>query len=207
LRVHEIVRTLRGIVTCNIEFHGHNDTGCAVANAYAALAAGATHIDASVLGIGERNGITPLGGFIARMYAYDPDLVRSRYHLPVLRRVENLVADLVGIDVPFNNYITGYAAFMHKAGIHAKAMLNNPSTYEILDPADFGMDRYIHVAHRLTGWNAIKHRAQQLQLDLSDDQIRSLTARIKHMADDKPMSLDDVDALLRDGHRLEGGKQ
>ena len=83
LRVHEIVRTLRGIVTCNIEFHGHNDTGCAVANAYTALAAGATHIDASVLGIGERNGITPLGGFIARMYAYDPDLVRSRYHLPV----------------------------------------------------------------------------------------------------------------------------
>jgi homocitrate synthase len=199
LRVHEVVRTLRGIVSCNIEFHGHNDTGCAVANAYAALAAGATHVDASVLGIGERNGITPLGGFLARMYAHDPDLVRTRYRLPVLRRVENLVADLVGIDVPFNNYITGYAAFMHKAGIHAKAMLNNPSTYEILDPGDFGMDRYIHVAHRLTGWNAIKHRAQQLQVDLSDDQIRRLTARIKRMADDKPLSLDDVDALLRAG--------
>ncbi len=207
LRVHEVVRTLRGIVSCNIEFHGHNDTGCAVANAYAALAAGATHVDASVLGIGERNGITPLGGFLARMYAHDADLVRTRYRLPVLRRVENLVADLVGIDVPFNNYITGYAAFMHKAGIHAKAMLNNPSTYEILDPGDFGMDRYIHVAHRLTGWNAIKHRAQQLQLDLSDDQIRSLTSRIKRMADDKPLSLDDVDALLRAGQdAVDGGE-
>ena len=178
-----------------------------MANAYAALAAGATHVDASVLGIGERNGITPLGGFLARMYAHDADLVRTRYRLPVLRRVENLVADLVGIDVPFNNYITGYAAFMHKAGIHAKAMLNNPSTYEILDPGDFGMDRYIHVAHRLTGWNAIKHRAQQLQLDLGDDQIRGLTSRIKRMADDKPLSLDDVDALLRAAQGAADGEE
>ena len=44
----------------------------------------------------------------------------------MLREIENYVAARVRVDVPFNNYITGYAAFMHKAGIHAKAMLNNP---------------------------------------------------------------------------------
>ncbi|CAH1760533.1 6942_t:CDS:2, partial [Entrophospora sp. SA101] len=65
-QVYELVRTLRGVVSCDIECHFHNDTGCAIANAYAALEAGATHIDTSVLGIGERNGITPLGGLIAR---------------------------------------------------------------------------------------------------------------------------------------------
>ena len=65
-QVYDLVRTLRSIVTCDIEFHGHNDTGCAVANAYCALEAGATHVDTSVLGIGERNGITPLGGLLAQ---------------------------------------------------------------------------------------------------------------------------------------------
>ena len=102
-QVYDLVRTLRSIVSCDIEFHGHNDTGCAIANAYCALEAGATHVDTSVLGIGERNGITPLGGLIARMYTYDADLIRRRYHLPLLREVENYVAGLVSVDVPFNN--------------------------------------------------------------------------------------------------------
>jgi homocitrate synthase len=44
-----------------------------------------------------------------------------------------------------NNYITGFCAFTHKAGIHAKAILANPSTYEILNPADFGMSRYVSI--------------------------------------------------------------
>lgn len=196
-QVFEVVSTLRKIVHCDIEFHGHNDTGCAIANAFCALEAGATHVDTSVLGIGERNGITSLGGLVARMYAHNPDEVRRRYDLPLLRDIENYVADRVRVDVPFNNYITGYAAFMHKAGIHAKAMLNNPSTYEILDPADFGLTRYIHVAHRLTGWNAIKDRAEQLQIDLPDATIKLITERIKALADERHLSLDDVDALLR----------
>lgn len=199
-QVYDLIRTLRGVVRCDIEFHGHNDTGCAIANAFCALEAGATHVDTSVLGIGERNGITPLGGLVARMYAHNPDLVRAKYNLPLLREVENFVAGLVSVDVPFNNYITGYTAFTHKAGIHAKAILNNPSTYEILDPADFGLTRYIHVAHRLTGWNAIKQRAEQLQLNLSDDVIKLITAQIKALADQKQLSLDDVDVLLRDYH-------
>jgi len=198
-QVFDMVRTLRRVVHCDIEFHGHNDTGCAVANAFCALEAGATHVDTSVLGIGERNGITPLGGLIARMYAHDADKVRQKYNLPLLRDIDNYVAERVRVDVPFNNYITGYTAFTHKAGIHAKAILNNPSTYEILDPADFGLTRYIHVAHRLTGWNAIKDRAEQLQLTLSDDDIKEITSRIKALADDNHLSLDEVDALLRGG--------
>jgi homocitrate synthase len=199
-QVYDLVRTLRSVVQCDIEFHGHNDTGCAIANAFCALEAGATHVDTSVLGIGERNGITPLGGLVARMYAHNPELVRGKYHLPLLREVENYVAGLVSVDVPFNNYITGFTAFTHKAGIHAKAILNNPSTYEILDPADFGLTRYIHVAHRLTGWNAIKERAEQLQLGLTDDEIKRITAQIKALADQKNLSLDDVDVLLRSYH-------
>lgn len=125
-QVYELVKTLRSVVSCDIECHFHNDTGCAIANAYAALEAGATHIDTSVLGIGERNGITPLGGLLARMYVGDKDYVMKKYDLTKIREVENIVADAVEVTVPFNNYITGYCAFTHKAGIHAKAILNNP---------------------------------------------------------------------------------
>lgn len=74
-------------------------------------------------------------------YVVDPEYVKAKYNLPMLREVENLVADAVQISVPFNNPITGFCAFTHKAGIHAKAILANPSTYEILKPEDFGMSR------------------------------------------------------------------
>ncbi|KAG5461515.1 MAG: homocitrate synthase, partial [Olpidium bornovanus] len=197
---YELVRTLRGVVSCDIECHFHNDTGCAIANAYAALEAGATHIDTSVLGIGERNGITPLGGLIARMYTANRDYVCGKYNLHKLRDVENMVAEAVQVSVPFNNYITGYCAFTHKAGIHAKAILNNPSTYEILKPEDFGMTRYVNICHRLTGWNAVKNRVQQLGLDLTDDEVKEVTSQIKRMADIMPQSLEDVDTHLRVFH-------
>lgn len=199
-QVYELVRTLRGVVHCDIECHFHNDTGCSIANAYAALEAGATHIDTSVLGIGERNGITPLGGLIARMMVADPEFVKSKYNLPMLRELENLVAEAVEIQVPFNNYITGFCAFTHKAGIHAKAILANPATYEILNPADFGMSRYVSIGHRLTGWNAVKSRAEQLNLDMTDDQIKDATAKIKELADVRTQSMEDVDIILRVYH-------
>ena len=197
VQVHQLVSVLRQLVYADIEFHAHNDTGCAIANSLTALEAGATHIDTSVLGIGERNGITPLGGFIARMYTLNRDLVKAKYNLPKLRELEQLVADITGVSVPFNNYITGITAFTHKAGIHAKAVLNKPETYEILDPVDFGLTRYISIAHRLTGWNAIKARAEQLGLTMTDEQLKAATAHIKMLADAKPLSLADVDGVLR----------
>jgi homocitrate synthase len=194
-QVYELVSELRHRVNCDIEFHGHNDSGCAIANAFEALDAGATHVDTSVLGIGERNGITPLGGLIARLYATNPAWV-SRYNLPLLQQLDSTVAEMVGVDIPFNNYITGITAFTHKAGIHAKAILNNPETYEILNPQAFGLTRYVSIAHRLTGWNAIKNRAEQLNINLSDEQIKTITFHVKTMADEKQLSLDDVDAIL-----------
>ncbi|CCG82688.1 Homocitrate synthase [Taphrina deformans PYCC 5710] len=199
-QVYDLLRTLRGVVSCDIETHFHDDTGCAIANAYCALEAGATHVDTSVLGIGERNGITPLGGFLARMYVADKEYVMGKYKLNKLRDLENLVAQAVDINIPFNNPVTGYCAFTHKAGIHAKAILANPSTYEILNPTDFGMTRYVHIGSRLTGWNAVKSRAEQLNLDLTVEQVKVLTSHIKKMADVKTLAADDVDVLLRMYH-------
>ncbi len=199
-QVYELVRTLKSVVPCDIECHFHDDTGCAIGNSYSALEAGARLIDVSVLGIGERNGITSLGGLMARMIVSAPDYVKSKYKLHKLRDIENLVADAVHVNLPFNNPITGFCAFTHKAGIHAKAILANPSTYEILNPEDFGMKRYIHFANRLTGWNAIKSRVEQLNLNLSDDQVKEVTSKIKQIGDVRQLSIEDVDTIIKNFH-------
>lgn len=199
-QVYDLVRTIKSCVSCDIETHFHNDTGCAIANAYTALEAGSKFIDTTVLGIGERNGIVALGGFMARMVVSAPDYVKSKYKLTKLRELETLVAETVKVNIPFNNPITGFCAFTHKAGVHAKAILANPATYEIINPADFGLSRYIHFASRLTGWNAIKARVEQLNLDLADDQIKEVTKKIKSMGDVRPLNIEDVDSIIKDYH-------
>lgn len=157
-------------------------------------------MDTSVLGIGERNGITPLGGLMARMLAADRSYVKSKYALHKLKAVEDLVADAVEVNVPFNNYVTGFCAFTHKAGIHAKAILANPSTYEIINPHDFGMSRYVHFQSRLTGWNAIKSRCEQLGIKMTDDQYKQCTAKVKAMADVRKLAMEDTDLIINTFH-------
>ncbi len=195
LQTYNLISNLRDVVGCDIEFHGHNDSSCAVANAFSALQAGATHIDTTVLGIGERNGITAMGALIARLYTYDRALV-EKYDLPLLAEIEGLVAEKLGIDIPFNTPITGAVAFHHKAGVHTKAVLNNPVTYEVIDPKDFGMSRIIDVAHRLVGRNAIRDRANGLGIDLGEDALQSVTAQVKSLADEQQITAADVDRIL-----------
>lgn len=194
--VTRLVGHVRAAVRCDIEFHGHNDGGCAVANAAAAAEAGATHIDTTVLGIGERNGITSLSGLIARLYLSDPAAV-SHYRLDLLPELDALVAHTLGIAIPFNSCITGGTAFTHKAGLHTNAVLREPRTYEALNPATFGRDREVMIGHRLTGRNALRHRAQSLGLQLDKSLLALLTQRLKRLADDRPLSLAEVDALLQ----------
>lgn len=193
--VERLVGLVRAAVRCDIEFHGHNDGGCAIANANAALEAGATHIDTTILGIGERNGIASLSGLIARLYLTDPQLV-ARYDLRQLAALDALVADLLALPIPFNSCITAETAFTHKAGLHTNAVLRDPRSYEALDPGVFGLSRNVLLGHRLTGRNAIANRAQMLGLDLSADELHLLTQRIKARADERPLSDSEVDALI-----------
>jgi homocitrate synthase len=196
-QVYNLVSLLRRLTHLDVEFHGHNDSGCAIANAYAALEAGATHVDTTVLGIGERNGITPLGGLIARLYFDNRELLLKKYRLDLLYEIDHMVAEMVGVQVPFNNYITGETFFTHKAGIHTKAVLAAPETYESINPSDFGLQRRVHIAHRLTGWNAVRNRALELGLSLTDEQVKAATQRIKALADQRIVTPEEVDEMLR----------
>lgn len=195
MQTYNLISNLRDVVSCDIEFHGHNDSSCAVANAFCALQAGATHIDTTVLGIGERNGITPMGALVGRLYTCDKTLV-DKYDLCLLPEIEGVVADKLGIEIPYNTPITGEVAFHHKAGVHTNAVLKNPTTYEAIKPEDFGMSRVIDVAHRLVGRNAIREYAASRGLKMPENILSLATAQVKLMADEGPITLEDVDRIL-----------
>jgi len=197
-QVFVLVREIRRAVRCDIGFHGHNDTGCAIANAYEAIDAGATHVDVSVLGIGERVGITPLGGLVARMFAMEPQGVAEKYRLGQLRELERLVSRVSGVEIPFNNFVTGETAYSHKAGMHLKAMMSNPGSYEIIPPEAFGLSRRLILGSRLTGRHAIAYRAREMGITFGESELKAITRRIKEMADAGELSEEQIDRVLRE---------
>ena len=198
LDVYRVVSAVREAVPddVGIEFHAHDDTGCCLANALMATEAGATHIDTTVLGIGERNGIVPLGAFLARLYTLNKEATMQKYNLKVVNSLDRFVCRAADVGIPFNNCVTGSAAFTHKAGVHTKAVMSNPGAYEVISPEDFGVVRRVNITNRITGWNAIKARAQALTLDIGDEQIQIATTMIKNLADKQRITNEQIDSVL-----------
>lgn len=178
-----------------IEFHGHNDTGCAIANTVAAMEAGADCLDVTVMGIGERNGIASLSGVIAQLYIHHPDLL-ALYDLTALPILDQYVAQCLNFTIPFNMPITAPSAFTHRAGIHTKAVLDNPRSYEVLDPADFGLLRHVDLGSRFTGRHAVAHRAAILELQLSKEEVSLLTVALKERAEHGALNSEEVDIFI-----------
>jgi homocitrate synthase len=196
-QVEQLVRLCRErYPSVGIEFHGHNDTGCALANTVAALEGGADCLDVTVLGIGERNGIAPLSGLIAQLYIHHPELLEG-LDLSRLASLDYYVADCLNLHVPFNMPITAPGAFTHRAGVHTKAVLRDPRAYEALNPGDFGLDRRLDIGSRYTGRHAVGQRARELGMRLSEEEIGQLTGALKTRAEAGALSLDEVDAFMR----------
>lgn len=179
-----------------IEFHGHNDTGSALANTVAALEGGADCLDVTVLGIGERNGIAPLSGLIAQLYTHHAELLDG-YDLGQLVALDQYVADCLNVHIPFNMPITAPGAFTHRAGVHTRAVLSNPRAYEALNPGDFGLDRQLDIGSRYTGRRAVGQRANELGMKLTNDEIGQLTNALKARAEAGALSMPEVDTFIR----------
>ncbi|HTK07437.1 MAG TPA: hypothetical protein VL485_09725 [Ktedonobacteraceae bacterium] len=178
-----------------IEFHGHNDTGCAIANVISAYEGGADCLDVTVMGIGERNGIASLSGLIAQLYIHYPEQLAT-YDLTQLPVLDQYVASCLNIPIPFNAPITAPSAFTHRAGVHTKAILQNPHAYEVLNPEDFGLVRHVDVGSRLTGRYAVGHHAASLGLQLSNDEINQLTRALRERAESGALNQDEVNNFI-----------
>lgn len=189
--------------TVGIEFHGHNDTGCAIANTIAAFEGGADCLDVTVLGIGERNGIASLSGIIAQLYMHYPAMLAG-YDLTQLNALDSYVADTLGMAIPFNMPVTAPNAFTHRAGIHTKAVLHDPRAYEVLNPADFGLARRVDVGSRITGRHAVGHRAAALGFTLTADEIVQLTTALRSRAENGALNDEEVDTFIHAWYQEKG---
>ncbi len=186
-----------------IEFHGHNDTGCAIANTFAAFEAGADCLDVTVMGIGERNGIASLSGLVSQLYIHHPELLEA-YDLRQLAPLDNFVSECLDFPIPFNMPITAPGAFTHRAGVHTKAVLLNPRSYEVLTPSDFGLMRHIDVGSRLTGKYAVRDRAATLGLHLSNNEVCHLTQALKERAEYGSLNNEEVDEFIHSWYQEKG---
>lgn len=140
--IFEITKTVREKTKTQIGIHTHNDSGCAVANTIAAVKAGATHIQGTFIGIGERTGNANLSSIIPGLQlklGYDVIPAESMHYLT---KTANFVAEVANVRLPNNMPYVGTAAFAHKGGMHADGVNKNAKTFEHIDPKVVGNNRY-----------------------------------------------------------------
>jgi 2-isopropylmalate synthase len=194
-----------------ISVHGHNDLGLAVANFLEAIKNGATQLECTINGIGERAGNASLEELVMALH------VRRQYFNPFLGRpvdseepltnidtrqiykTSRLVSNLTGMLVQPNKAIVGANAFAHESGIHQDGVLKNKLTYEIMDAQLIGLTDNQIVLGKHSGRNAFRTRLGELGFELSEGELNKAFVRFKEVADKKKEISDwDLEAIVND---------
>jgi len=153
-RIAEVIAEVRKVVNCDVGIHCHNDCDLAVANSLAAVRAGATQVQGTFNGIGERCGNVDLVSVIANLrlkYGYDAIDAASLIRLTEASRY---VYELANMNFRNGQPFVGASAFAHKGGMHTHAVAKDPTTYEHVNPALVGNERRILVSE-LSGHSTI----------------------------------------------------
>ncbi|MEM0120990.1 MAG: isopropylmalate synthase [Thermoprotei archaeon] len=182
------VKRLMGNKTLSV--HCHNDFGMATANTLAAVRAGAQQVHVTVNGIGERAGNTSLEEVVMGL----KKLLRAEVRVDASRLYETsrYVAEVTGIQVPYFKPIVGDNAFGHEAGIHVHGVLQNPLTYEPMQPEEVGNFRRIALGKHSGGYG-LKVMLNERGLNLSEEQLRLVLEEIKAKAErGERVSVDDA---------------
>jgi 2-isopropylmalate synthase len=179
--------------------HCHNDLGLAVANSLAAIAAGARQVECTVNGIGERAGNAAVEEIVMALNVRGDQYggFSTGIHTKELARSSRLVSRLTGYPVQYNKAVVGRNAFAHESGIHQHGVLNERTTYEIMDPAAVGAGDTKIVLGKHSGRHAFADSLRKLGYDLKGDDLQVVFARFKELADKKiVLSEEDLEALV-----------
>lgn len=173
------IRRLRAAVDLDIEMHAHDDFGLATANTLAAVLAGATHINTTVNGLGERAGNAALEEVVmALRHLYNIETGVDARCFPDL---SSLVALASGRAVAHNKSIVGEAVFTHEAGIHVDGIIKNPLNYQGFDPLEVGRQHRL-VLGKHSGSRAVQHAYAQIGIPLTEMQAQFILLRIRDHA-------------------------
>lgn len=173
------IRLLRCETDLEIEMHAHDDLGMATANTVAAVLAGATHVNTTVNGLGERAGNAPLEEVVmALRHRYGIETGIDTQHFPAISK---LVAQASGRPVAPNKSIVGEAVFHHESGIHVDGLLKDQANYQGFDPAEVGREHRV-VLGKHSGTGAVMQTYLALGIVLSRLQAREILGRIREHA-------------------------
>ena len=198
--IRYIIDKVPNIDKAIVSVHCHDDLGMAVANSLAAVQNGARQVECTINGLGERAGNTSLEETVMAL------ATRKEYYKATTRidtrqiyRTSRLVSTLCGIAVPPNKAVVGDNAFAHESGIHQHGVMNNPITYEIMNPEMVGISRNAIVLGKHSGRHAFEERISQLGYELPEEQLNTLFKEFKELADRKKVVYDrDIEALVVD---------
>ncbi len=200
--IRYLMEHVPGIDEVTLAVHCHNDLGMAVANTLAAVAAGATQVECTINGIGERAGNAALEEIAMALYTR-PDRfpVESRIDTTQIHATSRLVYNVLGLVAPINKAIVGANAFAHEAGIHQHGVLANRATYEIMTPQSVGLVQNKMVLGKHSGRHAVESRLSELGYSLTTEELNDLFDRFKVLAD-KKSNINDMDLVALVSHNI-----
>ena len=174
--VLDAIRRLRSVTDMDIEMHAHDDLGLATANTLAAAVAGATHLNTTVNGLGERAGNAALEEVVVglkQLYGIETGI--DLYHFPAL---SHQVATASGDTIGSRKSLIGRDVFSHEAGIHVDGLLKDPLNYQGIDPALVGRNHQL-VLGKHSGSQGVMHAYQQLGIAINRLQAGRLLPLIR----------------------------
>jgi 2-isopropylmalate synthase len=183
---------VKNIDQVDLSTHCHDDLGMALINSIAGVENGATQVEGTINGIGERAGNVALEE-MAVTFEIRKDFYPFKTNLTLneIKRTSDIISKLTGMVVPGNKAVVGRNAFAHESGIHQDGVLKNAQTYEIITPELVGVTSNSLVLGKHSGRHAFKDKIKQLGFSLDEekvsvafDQFKQLTDRKKEVTDD-----------------------
>ncbi|MBC7237798.1 MAG: citramalate synthase [Chloroflexi bacterium] len=177
--VADVRRALPGVT---LGIHAHDDAGVAVANTLMAVQAGATHVQGTMNGYGERCGNADLCTVIPNLQLKMGYRALANGDLTILTDASRFISEIANLRPDDHAPYVGHSAFAHKAGLHVSAMLKNKGSYQHIDPALVGNDMRVLISE-LSGRSNIAHKLRELhlQVELNADEIQALSERVKEL--------------------------
>ncbi|MEQ9264701.1 MAG: 2-isopropylmalate synthase [Balneolaceae bacterium] len=194
-KIKFLKENVKGIDDVTISTHCHNDLGLATANSIAGVMNGATQIECTINGIGERAGNASLEEAVMILRQHKEIEFDTRINTRLLKSMSELVSTKMRMSVQPNKAIVGANAFAHSSGIHQDGVIKNRETYEIIDPLEVGVDESSIVLTARSGRAALNFRAKKLGFDVSREEIEIIYQDFLKVADEKKV-VQDQDLIL-----------
>ncbi len=201
--VKSVADNVIGIENVTLSVHAHNDLGMATALALAGVRNGATQVECTVNGLGERAGNTALEEVVMAIALHGDVLdAHTDVRASELVRASRLVSRVTGMSVQANKAIVGANAFAHSSGIHQDGVLKSRDTYEIMDPASVGAVGSEIILSARSGHAALRHRLSELGYSFMDDDFEDVYQRFLEIADQKKEVYDeDLESMVQERSR------